>query len=60
MTLTARKVDQHERRIDIRRVFAFHMHGDFSLEWVQCLALEERGPAYAARTVLFPTGMNEV
>ena len=55
--MTAREIDQHKKQVDLRRVFAFHMHGDYSLEWVQCVELTGKGSEFTVRTVLFPSGI---
>ena len=39
------------------RIYALHVHGDYSMEWIKCLSVEQCGKDYLIKTVLLPNGI---
>lgn len=40
--------------------YAFHVHGDYSTEWVKCLEAKPAAARYFIRTILLPNTTQEV
>ena len=54
--MAERETDPHKKQVGDRKVYAFHMHGDLSTEWIKCTELDNRDKEYLVKTMLIPLG----
>lgn len=60
MVMKEREVEECRKAEEESVDYAFHVHGDYSTEWVKCIEVSPDVPKYLIRTALLPNSIQEV